>query len=105
MNLSKNKFLFVATWLGSLLLGALVYLPGLPGAFVFDDYGSITNNPAIKLQALTVQGLLQAAVSAPVGGLLRPISTLSFVLDAYFFGVNPEPFKITNICIHLTVGI
>ncbi len=105
MNLSRNKFLFVAAWLGSLLLGVLVYLPGLPGAFVFDDYGSITNNPAIRLQALTVQGLLQAAVSAPVGGLLRPISTLSFVLDAYFFGVNPEPFKITNICIHLTVGI
>lgn len=105
MNLSKNKLLFVAAWLGALLLGALVYLPGLPGAFVFDDYGSITNNPAIKLQALTAQGLLQAALSAPVGGLLRPISTLSFALDAYFFGVDPEPFKITNICIHLAVGI
>lgn len=104
MNLSKNRLLFIAAWLSTLVLGALVYLPGLPGAFVFDDYGSISNNPAIKLQALTGQGLLQAALSAPVGGLLRPISSLSFALDAYFFGVNPEPFKITNICIHLMVG-
>lgn len=104
MNLSRNRLLFIATWLSTLVLGALVYLPGLPGAFVFDDYGSISNNPAIKLQALTGQGLLQAALSAPVGGLLRPISSLSFALDAFFFGVNPEPFKITNICIHLMVG-
>ena len=105
MNPPRNKLLFVTAWLGALLLGALVYLPGLPGAFVFDDIGSISGNPAIRLQVLSVQGLLQAMLSAPVGGLLRPISTLSFVLDAYFFGVDPEPFKITNICIHVTVGI
>ena len=104
MNLHRHKLLFVTAWLGALLLGALAYWPGLPGAFVFDDYGSISNNPAIKLTVLSAQGLLQAALSAPVGGLLRPISSLSFALDAYFFGVNPEPFKITNICIHLMVG-
>ena len=105
MNHLKNKLLFIAAWLGTFCLGALVYLPGLPGAFVFDDYSNISNNAAIKLQALTAQNLLQAALSAPVGGLLRPISSLSFALDAYFFGVTPEPFKITNICIHITVGI
>ncbi len=104
MNLSRNKLLFAFAWLGALLLAALVYLPGLPGAFVFDDISNIVNNPGIKLQALSMHGLLQAALSAPVGGLLRPVSTLSFTLNAYFFGINPEPFKITNICIHLTVG-
>ncbi|MFI4968035.1 MAG: hypothetical protein ACHQAU_04840, partial [Gammaproteobacteria bacterium] len=105
MNLSRNRLLFIAAWLGTLFLGVLAYLPGLPGAFVFDDIGSISGNAAIKLQTLTAQNLLQAVLSAPVGGLLRPISTLSFALDAYFFGIAPEPFKITNICIHLMVGI
>ena len=104
MHFNRKQLPFLSAWLGALLLGALVYLPGLPGAFVFDDIGSISNNPAIQLQVLSAHGLLQAVLSAPVGGLLRPISTLSFVLDAYFFGVNPEPFKITNICIHVAVG-
>ena len=104
MNLSKNKLLFIVAWLSALLLGALVYLPGLPGAFVFDDISNIVNDQAIKLQVLNLHGVLQAMLSAPVGGLLRPVSTLSFALDAHFFGVNPEPFKITNICIHLLVG-
>jgi len=104
MDLSRKKLVFAAAWLGALLLGALVYLPGLPGAFVFDDIGNIVNNQAIKLQVLSAQSLLHAMLSAPVGGLLRPVSTLSFALDAYFFGVDPEPFKITNICIHLMVG-
>lgn len=105
MKLRKGQLYFAAAWLGALVLGLCTYLPGLPGAFVFDDYGSISNNAAIRLQALTVPNLLQAAFSAPVGGLLRPISSLSFALDAYFFGVSPEPFKITNICIHLLVSI
>ncbi|HEV7165166.1 MAG TPA: hypothetical protein VGO35_07260 [Gammaproteobacteria bacterium] len=86
-------------------MGALIYLPGLPGAFVFDDIGSIADNAAIKLRELSLDGMLHAILSAPVGGLLRPISTLTFVLDAHFFGVSPLPFKITNICIHLVVGI
>lgn len=105
MNSSRKSILFIAAWLSTLLLGALVYLPGLPGSFIFDDIGSIADNAAIRLKVLNSAGLLHAILSAPVGGLLRPISTLSFVLDAHFFGVSPEPFKITNICIHLAVGI
>ena len=104
MHLSRKPLLFTVAWLGAVLLAVLAYSPGLPGAFVFDDIGSIANNPAIDLHALTAQGLLQAVLSAPVGGLLRPISTLSFALDAYLFGVSPGPFKITNIGIHLAVG-
>lgn len=105
MSPTRNKFLFVAAWLCVLILAALIYLPGLPGAFVFDDIGNIVNNQAINLQALNSQSLMHAIFSAPVGGLLRPVSTLSFALDAYFFGVRAEPFKITNICVHIAVGI
>lgn len=105
MNSLKNILPFIFMCLGALALGVLIYLPGLPGAFVFDDYGSISGNPAIDLHTLTFQGVAQAMVSAPVGGLLRPISSLSYVLDAHFFGVTPEPFKITNICIHVLVGV
>lgn len=105
MRLTKIDALFLAAWLGSLLLAALIYLPGLPGAFLYDDIGSISNNAAIALKSLDLESLRQAALSAPIGGLLRPISTLSFALDAYLFGVSPGPFKVTNIVIHLAVGV
>lgn len=102
--LSKAQLLFVVAWIGALLLGALVYLPGLPGAFVFDDIGSIASNAALTQPIANYHELLTYMLSAPVGGLLRPVSTLSFMLDAHLFGLFPEPFKITNIIIHLMVG-
>ena len=105
MKIFRGKPLFMFTWLGALVLGALIYLPGLPGAFVFDDIGNILNNPGMRQPITNLDGLLRATFSAPVGGLLRPISTLSFILDAHLFGLRPEPFKITNIGIHLAVGI
>src|ERR1700742_919702 len=100
----RHRLIFGAAWLGMLLLAALVYLPGLPGAFVFDDVGSIVNNAGLRASDLSLDHVLAAIFSAPVGGLLRPLSTLSFMLDAHFFGVNPGPFKLTNICIHLATG-
>lgn len=105
MKSSRNTLLIASVWLSALVLGALVYLPGLPGAFVFDDISNIVNNPAIVQAIANVHDFIKVMLSAPVGGLLRPISTLTFMLDAHLFGVAPEPFKITNIAIHLAVGI
>lgn len=96
---------FLLTAVALLLLGALVYVPGLPGDFVFDDIGSIVNSPAMKLDHPGLAGFMQALLSAPVGGLLRPISTLSFMLDARWFGLSPAPFKITNVAIHLGAAL
>lgn len=96
---------FVAAWCGALVLATLVYIPGLPGAFDFDDVSNILDNPAITQPITNLHDLLTCMLSAPVGGLLRPISTLTFMLDAHLFGLEPGPFKVTNIGIHLTVGI
>lgn len=105
MKLTRETIVFTAAWFGALALAALVYLPGLPGAFVFDDISNILNNPAITQPITNLQEFLKCVLSAPVGGLLRPISTLTFMIDAHLFGLEPKPFKITNIAIHLTVGL
>ena len=104
MNLSRQTLVFLAAWLGALAVTALAYLPGLPGSFVFDDISNIIGNHSLTQPVTGLHDLLRYMLSAPVGGLLRPISTLTFMLDAHLFGIEPEPFKITNICIHLTVG-
>lgn len=89
----------------ALLVGFLVYFPGLSGSFVFDDLASISNNPRIAIRALDFQSLKSAALSVESGPLMRPVSMLSFALNHYFTGYNPFYFKLTNILIHCLNGI
>jgi hypothetical protein len=86
-------------------LGAAIYLPGLPGDFVFDDFSNIVDNPALTSPLHSLSGVWQSMFSAPMGGLLRPISMLSFILNAAFLGISPASFKLVNIAIHLCCGI
>ncbi len=93
--------LYVATLLA---LTWLVYTPGFSGGFLFDDfsslsqlgsYGAIDNPESLWLYLL-------GNSSGPTG---RPVSMLSFLLDAQDWPANPEPFKRTNVLIHLLTGL
>lgn len=103
--LTKSRLVTIGLWLCLLALGVLVYLPGLPGGFMFDDLESIVYNPAMRLDSLGFDNLYFAILSSPTGGLMRPLSMLSFAFDAYFFGLNTLPFKLTNIFIHAACGL
>ena len=102
---TKSRLFIAGLWLCLMVLAVLVYLPGLPGGFIFDDLGSIVYNPAMHLSSLEFGDLYAAVLSSPSGGLLRPLSMLSFALDAYFFGITTLPFKLTNIFIHAGCGL
>ncbi|HET7922411.1 MAG TPA: tetratricopeptide repeat protein, partial [Gammaproteobacteria bacterium] len=89
---------------GVLLLAFLVYLPGLYGPFVFDDYVNIVQNTALNLPHLSFHALVDAAFSINAGPLMRPVSMVSFALNRYFFGIEPLSFKLVNLLIHLANG-
>ena len=81
-----------------------IYLPGLSGGFLFDDfanlptlghYGPIDNIEAFKLY-------ITSGIAGPTG---RPISLLSFLIDAQNWPADPWPFKRTNIIVHLFNGL
>src|SRR5215469_6778941 len=95
--------LFVIAWLAVLSLGALVYLPGLPGGFIFDDYTNIINNSGLANHAFDIGSVISAIARSP--NVTRPLSTISFALNFSLFGDSPLSFKLTNIGIHLCVGI
>src|SRR5690348_16354263 len=95
--MKTQRGLIALLWFCLILAGVLIYLPGLPGGFVFDDLESIVYNPAMQLHTLGFGELYTAMLSSPTGGLMRPLSMLSFALDSYFFGLTPLPFKFTNI--------
>jgi tetratricopeptide (TPR) repeat protein len=86
------------------LIAALVYLPGLTGGFLFDDYpnldamghlGGVTNWETFK--AFVLSGW-----SGPTG---RPLSLASFLLDDNTWPSSAPLFKQTNLLIHLLCGL
>lgn len=88
-----------------LALGWLVYMPGLTGPFLFDDFPNIVNNDHLKMSALTLDQLMSSSFSSRSGPLHRPIAMASFALNEYFAGLNPYWFKFTNLMIHLACGV
>lgn len=87
--------LLLATW--------CVYRPGLGGDFLFDDF---SNLPAIGATGPIDNGAvlaryLTSGTADPTG---RPLTLLSFLLDARNWPASPRPFKITNVLLHLLNG-
>lgn len=91
-------------WLAALLfLAVAIYFPGLHGPFLFDDPPNII----LPINAwLSGQTGWQEVVFGNGSGLLhRPLANLSFALNAVVSGLDPAPFKATNLAIHLLCGI
>lgn len=90
---------------GCVVATLLVYLPGLSGGFVFDDFANIVYNPRLQMIDLSVPQLFKAALSGESGLLGRPLSMLSFALNLHGAGLDPRVFKVTNLVIHLVNGV
>jgi hypothetical protein len=97
----------IATLLATAMLGvcALVYWAGLRGGFLFDDFQHVVHNPLLRAIGTPAQNWLALALSSDAGILRRPLSMLSFGLNAYWFGINPMAFKAVNLAIHLLNGL
>lgn len=87
-------------------LAVMVYRPGLSGGFALDDYTNVADNKAIDIRELSWDTLSHAAFSFQAGPAMRPLSMMSFALNAYFTGAgDSKAFKITNLTIHLINGL
>ena len=86
------------------VLGVWAFYPGLSGGFQFDDY---VNLPALGeyggVRNLRTLGLyLTSGFGDPFG---RPLSLLSFLVDANNWPAKPGNFLRTNLCLHLGNGL
>ncbi len=82
------------------IASAIAFLPGLSGSFILDDKANLLENGAIQLSALDPEALLYAAFSFQPGGGSRSLAMLSFALDFWRGGADPQVFKTTNLLIH-----
>lgn len=88
-----------------LALAVLIYVPGLTGGFVFDDYFNILTNSAVTTEDLKASSIVRAAWSGTAGPLKRPIASLSFAANYALTGAFPMAFKLTNLAIHALNGL
>lgn len=86
------------------LLGWLAYAPGLHGGFLFDDFGNL---PALGASGPvdnwpTFWRYITSGNADPTG---RPLTLLTFLIDAHDWPANPHPFKRTGLLLHLSNGL
>jgi tetratricopeptide (TPR) repeat protein len=88
-----------------LLASAAIYLPGLPGDFVYDDYRLIVRNEGLRRPFDPARAFLRDYYASDFdhGGLgyYRPIAILSNEIDYRLGGGGSLPFHATNIAIHV----
>lgn len=86
-----------------LALAWFAYRPGLSGAFLFDDLGSLPTLGATGpvTHWATFWRYITSGTADPTG---RPLALLSFLLDARNWPADPYPFKVTNVILHLFNG-
>jgi tetratricopeptide (TPR) repeat protein len=94
---------FAAALTVLLAIGWWVYHPGLSGDFLFDDFANL---PAIGATGpvdnwATFWRYITSGNADPTG---RPLTLLTFLIDARDWPASPYPFKITNVILHLVNG-
>lgn len=87
-----------------LLLVLAAYWPGLHGSFLFDDFGNLpvlgATGPVDTWPAFW--RYITSGTADPTG---RPLTLLTFLLDAHDWPADPYPFKCTNLILHLVNGV
>jgi hypothetical protein len=86
------------------LLTLAAYGPGLHGGFLFDDFANL---PALGAAGpvdtwATFWRYLTSGTADPTG---RPLTLLTFLLDARDWPADPYPFKRTSLILHLLNGV
>ncbi|MEX1828656.1 hypothetical protein JNG39_13265 [Luteibacter sp. CQ10] len=86
------------------LISIALYVPGLSGGFVFDDYPNIVDNTLVQPAHGSISELVAAALSSPSSELKRPLASLSFALNYLASGLDAPAMKATNLSIHVACG-
>jgi tetratricopeptide (TPR) repeat protein len=90
--------------LALLALAFWAFAPGLTGGFLFDDH---VNLPILGAYGgVRTWQTLGLYLTSGLGDIVgRPLSLLSFLLDANDWPASPKPFLRTNILLHLLNGL
>jgi tetratricopeptide (TPR) repeat protein len=84
----------------------LIYLPGVAGPYLADDYPNLAQNRHLLIEDLSWNALREAATSSPSSRFHRPVSMLSFAFNYSLAGsMDPWSAKLFNVLLHAVIGI
>ena len=93
----------VALWsLILLVAAAAAYANSFALPFVFDDHGSLVDNPYIR-HLWPLSSVLSAPVQSAVAG--RPVVSLSLAINYALNGLSPAGYRGWNLAVHLLAGL
>jgi tetratricopeptide (TPR) repeat protein len=106
---TNNKNLYLQFTIGScfffILLSTIwIYWKGLQGAFILDDVSNLENLKNIGQGSYQFNNFIQFITEGIASKLGRPISLLSFALQAQLGTLQAWDFKYVNLMIHLLNG-
>src|SRR5437870_11324431 len=89
-------------WLAAVVVAAVLpYLDSLQGAFVFDDFGLVTQNP---YAAPGMPLLAWFTRPSTTGSLYRPLTMVSYGLNA-ILSPNPLSYHLVNVALHALAAL
>jgi hypothetical protein len=80
-----------------------VYHEAAENGFQFDDLQNIRDNPSVRLDSFSIDGLLRAGTEAQLAN--RKLAYVSFALDWWRGGGEPGAFQQTNVVLHAVNSI
>uniref|UniRef100_F1KX31 dolichyl-phosphate-mannose--protein mannosyltransferase n=1 Tax=Ascaris suum TaxID=6253 RepID=F1KX31_ASCSU len=91
-----------------LVLSTICFSTNISGDFVFDDTEAIVKNPIVRdsnrwLDVLTSDFWGRPIRSEHSHKSYRPITTLTFIFNRIFFGLDTTPYHIFNVLLHSIV--
>ena len=100
----RQPFFAIVAVAAAFAVTVLCYWPSLSGPFLFDDI------PNLELLGNTgglnsVDTYMEFITSGQSGPLGRPLSLATFTIDGQNWPTDAQPFRITNLVIHLINGL
>ena len=94
-----------ARCLALVLFGIGIHLPSLGGALLWDDVHLVNDNPLIKSPVLILEAFRHHLFPEAYAGHYRPIQTISYIFDYFFWSKDPYGYHLSNVLWHVLSGV
>ena len=92
-------------WVLLIVVGLSVRAPALHGEFIWDDLELIARNPLIKSPLFVVEAFRHHLFPGAYSGHYRPVQTVSYIFDYFWWNTDTFGFHLTNILLHVLSGV
>lgn len=104
-NLSRSAEKGWVRCLALVLFGIGVHLPSLGGALLWDDVHLVNDNPLIRSPVLILEAFRHYLFPDAYSGHYRPIQTISYIFDYFFWSKEPFGYHLSNVFWHVLSGL